>query len=67
MHILPDHFQINFSPIANQDAIVTRPHYRISMLTSRLIRLEYDLKNIFEDRPSQVFWYDQPFLTIGNG
>ena len=34
MHIKPDHFQINFSPIANQDAIVTGPHYRFSVLST---------------------------------
>ena len=34
---------------------------RFSVLTSRLLRLEYSPSGTFEDRPSQVFWYrDQP-------
>src|SRR5574341_2307728 len=51
----------SFKPIANQAAVVTAPNVRFTVLTDRLIRIEYSKDNRFEDRPSQVFWYrDQP-------
>ncbi len=48
---------IPFEPIADPAAVVSGPHVRITVLTSRLLRLEYSPDNQFEDRPSQVFWY----------
>src|SRR5688572_18893076 len=51
----------SFKPIANQAALVTAPNVRFTVLTDRMIRIEYSKANAFEDRPSQVFWYrDQP-------
>jgi alpha-glucosidase (family GH31 glycosyl hydrolase) len=50
-----------FHPIAKPDAIVTAKNVRLTVLTDRLIRLEYSQDERFEDRPSQAFWYrDQP-------
>jgi alpha-glucosidase (family GH31 glycosyl hydrolase) len=50
-----------FKPVANLKAIVTSPHVRFTVLTDRIIRMEFAKDNTFEDRPSQVFWYrDQP-------
>jgi alpha-glucosidase (family GH31 glycosyl hydrolase) len=54
-----------FQPVANPKAIVTAPDVRFTVLTDRMIRIEHDKDNIFEDRPSQVFWYrDQPVPTF---
>ena len=51
----------SFRPVANPDAVVHAPNVRFTVLTDRLIRIEYSTDNDFEDRPSQVFWYrDQP-------
>lgn len=51
----------NFKPVANAKAVVAAPNVRFTVLTDRLIRIEYSQVNQFEDRPSQVFWYrDQP-------
>ena len=51
----------SFRPFANRKAIVAVPNVRFAVLTDRIIRIEYSNDNIFEDRPSQVFWYrDQP-------
>lgn len=51
----------SFKPIANAKAVVTAPNVRFTVLTDRIIRIEYSKENAFEDRPSQVFWYrDQP-------
>ena len=38
----------------NEKCIVQGEHYRFSVLSSMLIRLEYSEDGIFEDRPSQV-------------
>ena len=55
--MLPDHFKLDIQPIADPAAIVTAPHVRFTILTSRLLRLEYSPIDQFEDRASQVFWY----------
>lgn len=49
--------QIPFEPIANEKAVVLGPAVRFSILTDRLIRMEYNPKGVFEDRPSQTFWF----------
>ena len=46
-----------FLPIANPSAVITAKNVRFTVLTDRLIRLEYSKMNSFEDRPSQAFWY----------
>jgi len=46
-----------FHPVANPEAIVAGENVRFTILTDRLIRLEYSKENHFEDRPSQVFWH----------
>ncbi|MEA4812106.1 MAG: glycoside hydrolase family 31 protein [Anaerolineaceae bacterium] len=57
----------NFQPTADPLAIVQSGKARFTVLTDRLIRLEYDPSEIFEDRASQVFWYRKqavpPFKT----
>ena len=50
-----------FHPVANSDAVITAKNVRFTVLTDRLIRLEYSKDGHFEDRPSQAFWYrEQP-------
>ena len=46
----------DFSPAADPRAVVSGPTYRFSVLTARLIRLEYSRSGQFEDRPSQMAW-----------
>ena len=50
-------FAVDFEPTANSEAVVTGPNVRFTVLTSRLLRLEYSPSALFEDRPSQAFWY----------
>jgi alpha-glucosidase (family GH31 glycosyl hydrolase) len=50
-------FQIQFDSLPNPEAVVSGPNVRFSLLTDRLIRMEYSPSGEFEDRPSQVFWY----------
>ncbi len=59
--------QIPFHLVANPQAIVRAPNVRFTVLTSRLIRLEYSAQDEFEDRPSQVFWHRElpvPSFTV---
>jgi alpha-glucosidase (family GH31 glycosyl hydrolase) len=46
-----------FQPIAKADATVAAQNVRFTVLTDRLIRLEFSADERFEDRPSQAFWY----------
>jgi hypothetical protein len=55
--MLPGYFELDVQPIANPESIVTAPQARFTVLTSRLLRLEYSPIGQFEDRASQVFWY----------
>jgi alpha-glucosidase (family GH31 glycosyl hydrolase) len=50
-------FQIQFDPVPNPAAIVLGPKVRFSVLTSRLIRMEYSPNEMFEDHASQAFWF----------
>ena len=50
-----------FKPVARHKAVVRASYVRFTVLTDRILRIEISQDNIFEDRPSQVFWYrDQP-------
>ena len=64
---LREQFQLYFVPQAQEEAAVRGANYRFIVLTERLVRLEYDPRGEFEDRPSQIFWYrDQsvPEFTV---
>ena len=52
-------FRIPVEPLADPAAMVTGPNVRFTVLTSRLIRMEYSPDGRFEDRASQVFWFRQ--------
>lgn len=65
MRHLPPHFQIAFTPLAYPAAVVTVPSARFTILTERLLRLEYSPDDTFVDQPSQVFWHrQQPVPTF---
>ncbi len=50
-------FPIQFNPVAHPEAVVIHGNARFTVLTSRLLRLEYTPNGRFEDRPSQAFWH----------
>jgi hypothetical protein len=54
---LPPYATIPFEPLADPAAVIAFDAVRFTLLTSRLIRLEYDPDGRFEDRPSQTFWF----------
>ena len=56
-----------FSPIVNPASVVISGSLRFSLLTSRLIRIEYAPSGNFEDRPSQLFlnrFQDSPPFSV---
>lgn len=55
--MIPSHLVPVSDPFPNPDAVVTAQNIRVTVLTSRLFRIEYSPINQFEDRPSQPFWF----------
>jgi alpha-glucosidase (family GH31 glycosyl hydrolase) len=56
-----EHFKLQFQPVAHPDAVVEVGQARFTVLTSRMIRMEYQIEGVFEDRASQPIWYrNQP-------
>jgi alpha-glucosidase (family GH31 glycosyl hydrolase) len=54
---VPGQFRLQLDSKPNPTAVVQESSWRFTVLTSRLIRIEYDARRRFEDRPSQVFWH----------
>jgi alpha-glucosidase (family GH31 glycosyl hydrolase) len=52
-----NYLHLPFNPLADPAAVVTADNVRFTVLTARLLRLEYSPTGAFEDRPSQAFWY----------
>lgn len=48
---------VTFHPIAQHEAVITAGCARFTVLTDRIIRLEFCKDKKFEDRPSQAFWH----------
>jgi alpha-glucosidase (family GH31 glycosyl hydrolase) len=57
MYTVKQTFHPPFSPAAEAGAVVRAPGARFTVITPRLIRMEYSPNERFEDRPSQAFWY----------
>ena len=41
----------------NKEAVIQGKKYRITILTERLVRLEYSENGVFEDKPTELVWY----------
>lgn len=53
MYNLGEHFKPNYTnALVNSDASLKSSNYRITVLTERLVRLEYSADGNFEDRPT---------------
>ena len=58
MYNLGEHFNMNLDRAkANKKCIFKGNKYRITVLTERLVRLEYNEDGIFVDEPSELAWY----------
>ena len=56
--IMPlDYLHLPFDSVPNPDAVVATGHVRFTVLTSRLLRLEYSSSGQFEDHASQAFCF----------
>ncbi|QLQ14995.1 MAG: DUF5110 domain-containing protein [Micropruina sp.] len=51
---LPAHLVLPTTPLADRAAVITGQHWRITVLTERLLRLEYAADGTFEDRATQT-------------
>ncbi len=49
-------YQIQTNSKCRKENVITGTHYRISVITAGLIRLEYTQQDLFEDRPTQTVW-----------
>eukprot|EP01084_Bolivina_argentea_P283337 485212_1 len=60
----------NYNPKANPDAIVKTKQARFTILSTNIIRMEYDPSGTFEDRASRIFvnrFTQPPHFTVTNG
>ena len=63
--MMKQQFICDRKPKARPENVITGAGYRITFLTDRLVRFEYDRSGEFVDDASQVIWYrdleDVPF------
>ena len=58
MYDLGDYFKFDLNKsTANKDCVFKGTKYRITVLTERLVRLEYNENGMFEDYPTELIWY----------
>ncbi|MBE6144014.1 MAG: DUF5110 domain-containing protein [Firmicutes bacterium] len=58
MYNLGEQFKFDYEKAKpNKDCVFQGNKYRITVLTERLVRLEYDENGFFEDRPTELVWY----------
>ena len=58
MYNLGEQFKIDYRKAKSPDeSIIKGKKFRITVLTSRLIRLEYNEEGKFEDRPTELVWF----------
>ena len=51
---MQDIYKIDKRPLALAENVVSKDNYRITVLTERLVRLEYSPDGVFEDRATQA-------------
>lgn len=54
---IKEYFRFDCEPVPDPKAVIKGMKYRFTVLTNRLIRMEYSKTEEFEDRPSQTFWF----------
>ena len=58
MYNLGEQFKLNISKaLANADNVISGGNYRFTVLSPRLIRLEYSKSGVFTDAPTELVWY----------
>lgn len=70
MYDLGDQFALDMvKAVANPGSVLRGDKYRFTVLTERLIRLEYNEEGVFEDSPTELVWYrnlDKPEYNVIN-
>ena len=70
MYNLGEQFKFDYEKSKpNKESIFQGNKYRITILTERLVRLEYSENGVFEDRPTELVWYrnlTKPEFTVKN-
>lgn len=64
---LDQRFALGLDGHCHPDCVVQGDHYRFTVLTTRMLRMEYAEDGVFEDRPTQVVWnrrFDHPEFTV---
>ena len=68
MYDLGDSFKFDLSKsTANSECVFKGNKYRITVLTERLVRLEYNENGVFENYPTELIWYrnfNKPEFTV---
>ena len=68
MYDLGDIFKFDLNKsTANSECVFKGNKYRITVLTERLVRLEYNENGMFEDYPTELIWYrnfPKPEFTV---
>ena len=58
MYELGNYFKFDLNKsTANKECVFKGDKYRITILTERLVRLEYNENGMFEDYPTELIWY----------
>ena len=58
MYQLGEQFKFDYALAkANPENIIQGKYYRFTVLSERVIRMEYNKEGLFEDRPSALIWY----------
>ena len=68
MYDLGEKFKIDLShALSREDCIFKGDKYRITVLTERLVRLEYSDNGLFNDYPTEIAWnrnFEKPSFTV---
>lgn len=70
MTTIPAHFRMQTESHSHPAATITLAQARFTVLTERMMRMEYSPTGQFEDRPSQIFWFrhqPKPQFTVRRG
>lgn len=58
MYQLGEQFTFDYTlALANPNNVIQGKYYRFTILSERLIRMEYNKDGLFEDRPTELVWY----------
>lgn len=54
MKSIKERYKMKVTPLAKKEAMVLGENYRFTVLTERMIRIEYNENGVFEDRATQI-------------